>query len=172
MKVVIDLNSISDKPMLPRLLLWKGAVDELWQIDFFTTDGFSSGIRVSPMRGTLSRQLQTEELLLLGSISVHGFRATNLSREPARHRSLSARQSDQALSPRHTRSGFAQHAGPRQLDSRLAYLRRFCPSIDQASARTLSQRRLRSSSGANCLCAGRDHYRSVFVAVPLGLLSQ
>src|SRR5713101_7464678 len=108
MKFVIDLNSEAVKPMLPRLLR-KEWTDECWQIDLLTTDGLSSFIRVSPMRRTLPGQLQAQEFLLLGPVSLHGLRTANLSREPARHRSLSARESNQALSPGHPRSRFAQH---------------------------------------------------------------
>src|SRR5437867_1148832 len=171
MKFVIDLNSERVKPMLPRPLR-KERADECWQIDLLTTDGLSSDVRVSPMRRTLSRQLQTPELLLLGPVSVHGLRAANLSREPARHRGLSARESNQALSLGHSRSRFAQHSGQRQLGARLAYLRRLCPIADQDGAGALPQRRLRPGVGANGLRARCDHYRSLFVVVSLGLLSQ
>ena len=64
---------------------------EFWQIDLFTTDGLSSPLPVSAMRQTLPRALQTQKLFLLGSVSLHGLRAANLSREFARYRSLSAR---------------------------------------------------------------------------------
>src|SRR5712692_69192 len=171
MKFVIDLNSKPVKPMLPRLLR-KERTDECWQIDLLTTDGLSSLIRVSPMRRTLPRQLQTQEFLLLGPVSLHGLRAANLSREPARYRSLSARESNQALSPGHSRSRLAQHAGPRQLGARLAHLRRLRATADQAGARALPQRRLRLGLAANCLRARCDHHRSVPVVVSLGLLSQ
>src|ERR1700720_221337 len=171
MRFVIDLNSKPVKPMLPQLLR-KELTDECWQIDLLTTDGLSSFIRVSPMRRTVPGQLQTQKLLLLGPIPLHGLRAVNVSRKPARYRSLSARESDQALSSGHSRSGLAQHAGPRQLGARLAHLRRLCATADQDGARALCQRRLRPGFAANCLRARCDHHRSLPVVVSLGLLSQ
>src|SRR5215213_5517957 len=96
MKFVIDLNSSSAHPKLSQLLR-KGMADEFWQIDLFTTDGLSSGIRVSPVRRALPRQLQTQKLLLLGPVSMYGLRAANLSREFARYQSLPACATNQAL---------------------------------------------------------------------------
>src|SRR6266849_6430115 len=122
MRKGIDLNSKRVQPMLPQLLRRRRA-DEFWQIDLCTTDGLSSGKSFSTLRQTLSRRLQTQKLLLLGPVPLHGLRATNLSREPTRHRSLSARATDQALSSRHSRSGLAQHLGPCELGARLAHLR-------------------------------------------------
>src|SRR5712692_642173 len=73
MYVIIDLNSERVKSMLPRLLR-KELLDECWPIDLFTTNGLSSCSRVSPMRCALQGRLQTQELLLLGPVSLHGFR--------------------------------------------------------------------------------------------------
>jgi hypothetical protein len=41
------------------------------------------------VRGALSRQLQGQSVFVLGSVFVHGFCPTDLSREPTRHRRLS-----------------------------------------------------------------------------------
>src|SRR6266851_4397394 len=113
----IDLNSKLVQPMLPRFSR-KGMVDEFRQIDLCTTDGLSSCKSISPVRPTLSRRLQTQKLLLLGPVSLHGFRAANLSRESARHRSLHALTASQALSHGHSRSSVAQHHGPSTRTSR------------------------------------------------------
>src|ERR1700730_1622377 len=171
MKVVIDLNSKAVKRMLPQLLR-KELADEFWQIDLRTTDGLSSFIRVSPMRRTLPGQLQTPELLLLGPVSLHGLRAVNLSRKPARHRSLSARESNQALSSGHPWSRLAEHAGKRKLGTRLADLRRLRSLANQPSASTIPRRRFQPGIAANSLRVGCHDHRSVPVAVSLGLLSQ
>lgn len=40
------------------------------------------------MRGALSRQLQSEELLMLGPVSLHGLRAIDVPRESTRYRGL------------------------------------------------------------------------------------
>src|SRR5437762_6600479 len=87
MNIEIDLNSERAKSMLPRLLR-KELLDECWPIDLFTTNGLSSCSRVSPVRCALQGRLQTQELFLLGPVSMHGLRPANLSRKLARHRSL------------------------------------------------------------------------------------
>src|SRR5947207_14224106 len=89
MNIEIDLNSERVKSMLPRLLR-KELLDECWPIDFFTINGLSSCSRVSPMRSSLHRLLQTQELFLLVPVSVHGLRPANVSRKLAGYRRLSA----------------------------------------------------------------------------------
>src|SRR6185503_1029157 len=56
--------------------------------------------RVPSLRCSLPRKPIREELLLLGSVSCYGFRPTHLSREPARHRSLSECTTSEAVSLR------------------------------------------------------------------------
>src|SRR5712675_2261410 len=85
----IDLKSKPVQPMHARLLRMRRA-DEFWQIDLCTTDGLSSFQEFSTLCQTLPRRLQTQDFLLLGSVSLHDLRAANLSREFARHRSLPA----------------------------------------------------------------------------------
>src|ERR1700730_8371699 len=125
----IDLNSNPVRPMLPRLLRTRRA-DEFWQIDFCTTDGLSSFKKFPALCKTLPGRLQTQELFLLGSVSLHGLRSANLSREFARYRSLFARATDQALPSRSARSSLAQYLGPCELRARLAHLRRLRASAD------------------------------------------
>ena len=48
---------------------------------------------VSPLRGALRRRAQGQKLFLSRSVSLHGVRPTDLSRELARHRSVPARAS-------------------------------------------------------------------------------
>ena len=54
--------------------------------------------RIQSLRSALWRQQECALVLLLGSVSHHGFRPTYLSRKLARHRSLSSRSAPQALS--------------------------------------------------------------------------
>src|SRR6266571_6829816 len=61
-------------------------------------DQVSFSPRIQSLRGTLWGQQERPFVLLLGSISHHGFRSTYLSRKLARHRSLSRRSAPQALS--------------------------------------------------------------------------
>jgi hypothetical protein len=72
MQVEIDLNSEPVKPMLPRLMR-KEMADECRQIDLLTTNGLFAFNRISRMRRTLPRRLQTQKLLLLGPVSLHGL---------------------------------------------------------------------------------------------------
>src|SRR5258707_1236109 len=167
----IDLNSKLVQPMLPRFSR-KGMVDEFRQIDLCTTDGLSSCKSISPVRPTLSRRLQTQKLLLLGPVSLHGFRATNLSRESARYRSLPARATDQTLPSRHSRPGLAQHLSPCELGARLAHLRRLCASADYPRASALRGRQLRRRVGPDRLRARCHHDRFVPGAFSLGQVSQ
>ena len=128
----------------------------------------------SPAVSTLCRplrwRLQSPQLLVLGSISLSGFRPTDLSRKLARHRSLSAFAPPATVSLGTARRDRAQHAGRSQRKSRLAHLRRPRPRFDPAGATTLRDRRLGRRTGANGLRAGRHHHRFVFEFVSVGAL--
>src|SRR3990167_1845321 len=94
----IDLNLkfIQTHTSVP---LRKELKDEFRQNDLCSTDGlYSLPLRISPLRGALPRQLQNQELFLLGSVSHDGLCPTDLSRESQRHRSVSASPTRQALS--------------------------------------------------------------------------
>src|SRR5204862_4356265 len=54
-----------------------------------STHQLSFSQRIQPLRSALSGQQERALILLLGSVSDHGFRPTYLSRELARHRSVS-----------------------------------------------------------------------------------
>src|SRR6185312_9104492 len=166
-----DLNSKSAKPMLPQPVR-KELTNEWQQIGLFSIDGLPLLVPVSGMRRTLSWRLQTQELLLLGSVSLHGLCPADVSRKPARYRSLSACQSNQALSHGYSGPHFAQHLGPRQLGARLAHLRRLCSLADPTSTSALPGRRVRPSPATDCLRPRCHHYRSLPFTVSLGLLSQ
>src|SRR6266446_6593045 len=168
MNVVIDLKSKRVRPMLPRLMR-KERADEYWQIDLLTINGLSSCSRVSPMRSSLHRRLQTQELFLLGPVSMHGLRPANVSRKLAGYRSLSAGQPNQALSHGHPRPRLSQHAGQRQLGTRLAHLRRLRSLADPTGTSALPGRRVQPGAAANCLRARCHDYRSLPLAISLGL---
>src|SRR5882672_10666399 len=167
----IDLKSKPVQPLHARLLRWRRA-DEYGQIDLCTADGLSSFKGFSSLCQTLSGRLQTQDFFLLGSVSLHGLRAANLSREFARYRSLPACATDQALSSRHSRPSLAQHPGPCKLGPRLAHLRRLRTSADYARPRALRGRQLRSRIGPDCLCARCHHHRFVPGTFPLGRVSR
>src|SRR5260370_15474443 len=53
---------------------------------FLAVDAPSSADYVPPLRGALCRGAQGQELLVSGPVPVHGLRATDLPRAPARYR--------------------------------------------------------------------------------------
>src|SRR3990172_1394792 len=65
-----------------------------------STDGLCSHLRVSPMRRALQRQLQGEDVFLLGSVPLYGLCPVDLPGKPQGYRGLPARGEDQALSHR------------------------------------------------------------------------
>src|SRR5260370_10541039 len=110
----IDLKSKPVQPMHARLLRMRRA-DEFWQINLCTTDGLSSFQEFSTLCQTLPRRLQTQDFFLLASVSFHDLRAANLSREFARHRSLPALSTNQALPSPHSRQSVSHYPGPCEL---------------------------------------------------------
>jgi hypothetical protein len=96
-EALIDLNLESSKTHTPDVLQ-REIANEFRENDFCSTDGLYTSIRIPKVRRAPRRQLQGQELRLLGSISHNGFCSTNLSREPARYRSLPPYGSGQTLS--------------------------------------------------------------------------
>src|SRR6266851_4616892 len=139
----IDLKSKPVQPLHARHLQQRRA-DEFWQIDLCTTDGLSSFQEFSTLCQTLPGRLQTQDIFLLGSVSLHELRAANLSRKSARYRSLPARATHQALPSRHSRPSLAQYLGPCELGTRLAHLRRLRAGVDYPRSSALRKRQLRS----------------------------
>ena len=78
-----DVSDLEPDPLFSRRVLGKN--------DFFASHRTDPSAAVSPVCGTLSGPLQTQGLLVLGSVFVHGLRATDVSRKPARHRRLPER---------------------------------------------------------------------------------
>jgi hypothetical protein len=64
-------------------------VHERWPHHFFATHFLPSRPRVSSLGGAVSGRFSLAWTVLLGAVSGHGVRPTNLPRESARHRSLS-----------------------------------------------------------------------------------
>src|SRR5229473_7332223 len=166
----IDLKSKPVPPLHARHLRQRRA-DEFWQIDLCTTDGLSSFQEFSTLCQTLPGRLQTQDVFLLGSVSLHELRAANLSRESARYRSLPARATHQALPSRHSRPSLAQYLGPCELGTRLAHLRRLRAGVDYPRASALRKRQLRRRVGPDCLRARCHHHRFVPGAFSLGPVS-
>src|SRR4030042_4685315 len=151
--------------------LRKEMADEFRETHFYSTDGLSSCLRISKVRQALSWSLQGPKLFLLASISLPSLRPTDLSGKLARHRSLSARRQDQALSLGISRPGLPQHLGQRQCGPRLAHLRRFRAGVDRYRAQAFRPRGLRLGTPTDRLRSRFHHHRSLPGALSLGQIS-
>src|SRR6266481_9222952 len=92
----LDLNcvkTICD----PASNLLVGGTYELGQVGVRANHAAFATAHVSPLRGALWRRAQGQEFFLPRPLSLHGFCSTDLSREFARHRSMPARASEQAV---------------------------------------------------------------------------
>src|SRR4030095_13977584 len=134
--------------------------------------GFFTRLRVSPVRGSLPRQLQGEKFFMLGSVSLNGLCSAHLSRKSQGHRDLPESVGRKALSYGHPRQGFSQHSGARQRSARLENLPGFCPSADPKRQRASSKRSSLDTTRSNRLRFGLHHRRSVPVTVSLGEVSK
>ena len=83
---------------------------------------------------------QDQAFLMPRSVSLSCLRATDLAREPARHRSVSSRAILQALPSGFPQHGCPQHLGERQRRARLAHLRRLRPTPHRHRAAALCRR--------------------------------
>ncbi len=79
LRVKRDVSDLKLDPLFWRRVLRKN--------DFFASYRIHPSAAVPQVCGALSRQLQGQSVFMLGSVFVfvHGLRATNLSRESARH---------------------------------------------------------------------------------------
>src|SRR5271170_5923143 len=111
-------EDVSDLELYP--LFW-GRV--LGKNNFFASCRADPSATVPPMRGALSRRLQSQSLFLLGAVFVHGLCSTNVSREPARHRRLSEGALRPALPSWLPQPCVSQYVGRCQRSARLAHLR-------------------------------------------------
>src|SRR5919197_377264 len=167
----IDLNLEFTQSHTSVTFLRKELMDELRQNNLCSTDGLCSRVRISLLCRALPRQLQNQELFLLGSVSHLGLCSIDVSREPQRYRGVSASGAHQALPYGHSQSDFAEHFGQCQSDSRLENLCRFCPCAYPISARPLPRGALRTRTQLNGLRAGCHHHRPLPLAFSLGAVS-
>src|SRR5208282_4383252 len=95
---VIDLNLLRSSR---RVLSGFGEdfAHEFGKNYLLAADGFCAPPRVSPLREALPREPQSQPFFLLGPVSVHGFRAADLSQKSARYRDLPAGAGDQGVPP-------------------------------------------------------------------------
>src|SRR5215475_1662374 len=167
----IDLNSFSMRQHSDATLRQEAAL-ELGQNDFLSVDGLPSFFGIPPMRRSLQRQPQAPEFFLLGSVPVYGIRAADVSRKPARYRSVFAFCGHEALPHGYPRWHCTQYAGECQSSARLAHLRRLCPSADRYRTPALYRRRLWCGTPRCRIRAGFHNDRLVSFAVSLGQIPE
>ena len=128
-KPVIDLNFSlkSDYTYTPVLLLAQEDVsNEYRQTRFLSSDRPFAALHISKMRQSLPRQLQSQKLHMSGSVSMHGFRSNDISREFTRHRGMSPSPEKQALPHGNSKYSISQHIGKRQTKPEIGA---FTPSL-------------------------------------------
>ena len=99
-----------------------------------------------------------------------GVRTTDLSAEPARHRSVSARPALEVVPPRDSLDGRTQYARQCECGARLAHLRRLCAGPDSHRAPAVCRRTVRGRLEGVGLRPGYDHHRFVPVGVFVGAI--
>lgn len=163
----IDLKifpRLCQSPPSPR----EEAVDAFRKNDLCPVDGFCPHLRVPKVRRAIQRQLQGQELHLLGSISMHGLRPTDLPGKSAGHPSLSTGSPIPALSPGHQGKGVPQHPGSRQSSPGCEDFCRFRFPPDRQGKNPLCNRFFQHRTGSSGLRPGFDHHQSLPDPVSLG----
>jgi hypothetical protein len=123
----------------------------------------------SSLCGALRWRSQGQAVHLFGSIPVDGLCAIDLSRESQRR--VLARSPPRSITWAFAAARWRTILGQRQRNSGLAHLLRIRTASDRDVAKALCQRAFWSRSERYCLRFRCDHYRSVPVGVPVGLVS-
>ena len=139
-----------------------------WKVNIFASLGFHANAYISPLRCSLSRRPQCPKLHMSGSISLYGLCSTDIPGEPSRYRSLSPCTTAKVVSHGHSRHRSKVQSRRCQRTAVLAYICRPCPFVNHHSPNTLQRRAIRDRFGANCICIGCHHHRSVPLDVSMG----
>ena len=152
--------------------LKKGVVNVFRKNYIFTNNGVSPSIRISKVRQSLSRQLQSKKFFMPRSVSLYGICSTYLSRKPTRHRVLSSFNEKQNISYGHPFTDISPYVSKGKQKSGLAYLRRLRPNLDQQSPKAVRQRFFRIRFERNSLCSRFLHDRFMSFFVSMGAFPQ
>lgn len=131
-----------------------GAYDEPGQVGICTVDAAFAADDISSLCDEIPWRTQGQDLLVSGPVSVYVIRAAVLSREPARHRSLSSGATQQALSSWNSFASVSQYTGQCQRDTRLAHLCRLRTKLDRNCQTTVCRRTIWCRSERVSVCAG------------------
>src|ERR1035438_10841484 len=91
---VFDFNSVVHLSHFLRRNAWQGMADELRPNRLRATFRLLAQARVQQMHSSLPGPSTTAKVLLPRSVSLHGFRSTDLPRQVARYRNVPARHVD------------------------------------------------------------------------------
>ena len=149
-----------------------GMTYEQWRDNIFADNEVSFLARFSTMRATPSWQSQDKKFFMLGSIFMHGLCAIDLSRKPAGHRNVFARDEAEALSYGAPKSDVAKYFSQCQQCSGLENLFGFCSNINQESESVVRGRKFWPGTQQCGLRFRLYGYRFVSGSVPLGAIPQ
>ncbi len=117
---IIDLKS---HPFLRKIFgksLW-GYTDVYRTIDFQAVNGFYTVANFSPLCDQIPRRLQNKNILMPGSVFMHGIRSNYPLREFTRYRNLPTRSKKEVIPHRHSWQHFKVNSCRSQRKTRLAY---------------------------------------------------
>ena len=164
---LIDLKSFRSKSHPWRKIPW-GLSRASRKSRLLSSDGISSSPCLSPVRGTLQRQLQSQGVHLSRSVLLHGLCPDHVSGESTRYRSLPSGTAWQALPHGNQRAGFPKYPGQRQQGQGLAHLCGPCALADCHGPQALQQRSVSRRPQRDSLRSGRHNYRFMPILIPLG----
>jgi len=159
-------KDVSDLKLDP--LFWRRVLGKNY---FFASYRIYPSAAVPQVCGALWRQLQGQSVFVLGSVSVHGLCAINLSRESARHRRLSSRALRSTIPSGLPQPCLSQYIGRCQRSARLAHLRRSSGAPDQKGKTALFWPGNGCRTTTKRLCTRVDNDRSLFEPLSVGTLS-
>lgn len=164
---LIDLKSYRSKSHLWRKIPL-GPNRVLWKSRLLSNHGVSPSPCLSPMRGSLQRQVQSQGVHLPGSVLLHGLCPDHVSGEPTRYRGMSSGAAWQALPYRNQGASFPKYPGQCKQGQGLAHLCGPCTLANYYSTQTLQQRCVSRRPQRNRLRSGRHNYRLMHLFIPLG----
>lgn len=150
----------------------QGVINEYRQNRFLSNHGLFTIVRIPQMCHTLSGQLQNTNFLMLGPIFMHGIRAVNISRKPARYRSMFKIRAEQVVPHGYSWQNCSGHVSRCKRKPGLANLRRLRSNTNSHCQRTIRKRRVEFRIRTNYLCLRYHHYRSLPGIISLGCILQ
>ena len=164
---LIDLKCSRSKSHPWRKLPW-GFSRVFRKSRFLSSDGVPSSPYLSPLPGSLQRQLQSQGIDLSRSVLLHGLCPDHVSGEPTRYRSVPSGTAWQSLPHGNQGTGSPKHPGQRQQGQGFAHLSGLRSLANCHGPKALQQRSGSLRPERDRLRSGRQDYRFMPVLVPLG----